>query len=74
MQCLLFALPDLQPEAERRREVTQSRAELIDIVGRVLCPDDWDDPASIPRVIRSRHPLRLAEEIVAALRPEAKDK
>jgi ribosomal protein L37AE/L43A len=22
VQCLLFALPDLQPEAERRREVT----------------------------------------------------
>lgn len=53
--------------------MTQSRTELIDIVGRILCPDDWDDPGSIPRVIRSKHPLNLAEEIVAALRPEAND-
>lgn len=54
--------------------MTQSRTELIDIVGRILASGDWDDPNIDNCDIGSKADVRAyAEEIVTALRPEAKD-
>lgn len=55
--------------------MTQSRTELIDIVGRILASGDWDDPNVRYCDIGSKEDVRAyAEEIVTALRPEAEDK
>ena len=54
--------------------MTQSRAELIDIVGRILASGDWDNPNVNACDIGSKADVRAyAEEIVAAIRPEARD-
>ena len=53
--------------------MTQSRAELIDIVGRILASGDWDNPNIDNCDIGSKADvLQYAEEIVTALRPEIK--
>lgn len=55
--------------------MTQSRSELIDIVGRILASGDWDNPDIEYCDIGSKADVRAyAEEIVTALRPKAKDK
>jgi hypothetical protein len=55
--------------------MTQSRAELIDIVGRILTgPELWDDPRYHGDPYNDSAEVReLSTEIVTALRPEAKD-
>lgn len=54
--------------------MTQSRTELIDIVGRILASGDWDDPNIDNCDIGSKADVRAyAEEIVTALRPDARD-
>lgn len=54
--------------------MTQSRAELIDIVGRILAHSDWDNPDIDNCDIGSKVDVRsYAEEIVTALRPESND-
>lgn len=54
--------------------MTQSRTELIDIVGRILASGDWDNPDIDNCDIGSKEDVRAyAEEIVTALRPEADD-
>lgn len=54
--------------------MTQSRTELIDIVGRILASGDWDDPNIDNCDIGSKADVRAyAEEIVTALRPAAND-
>lgn len=54
--------------------MTQSRTELIDIVGRILAGGDWDDPYAEPDIGSKADVRAYAEEIVTALRPKAKDK
>lgn len=53
--------------------MTQSRTELINIVGRILASGDWDDPYATPDIGSKEDVRALAEEIVTALRPEAND-
>lgn len=55
--------------------MAQSRSELIDIVGRSLVgPRLWNDPRYRKDPMSTYAGNRdLAEEIVTALRPEAKD-
>lgn len=55
--------------------MTQSRTELIDIVGRILAgPEYWDDPRYHNDPNKDAYEVgELAKEIVTALRPEAND-
>jgi hypothetical protein len=54
--------------------VTQSRSELIDIVGRILASGDWDNHDIDNCDIGPKSEVRgYAEEIVTALLPEAND-
>lgn len=55
--------------------MTQSRTELIDIVGRILAGAEyWDDPRYHNDPNKDAYEVgELAKEIVTALRPEAKN-
>ncbi len=55
--------------------MTQSRTELINIVGRILAgPEYWDDPRYHNDPNKDAYEVgELAKEIVTALRPEAND-
>lgn len=55
--------------------MTQSRTELIDIVGRILAgPEYWDDPRYHNDPNKDAYEVgELAKEIVTALRPEVND-
>lgn len=55
--------------------MTQSRTELIDIVGRILAgPEYWDDPRYHNDPNKDAYEVgELAKEIVTALRPEVTD-
>lgn len=55
--------------------MTQSRTELIDIVGRILAgPELWDDPCYRADAYSNyEYVSLLADKIATALRPEAND-